>query len=146
VYAAPPKADRIIVFKSQRVMKLYKGNQELKYYKIALGGSPKGHKQREGDRKTPEGSYQICGKNPGSRFYKSLRISYPNRQDRKAAAQRSVSPGGHIMIHGLHRTYSHLGKLHLLSDWTDGCVAVTNDEMDEIWQLVDVGTRIEIRP
>jgi murein L,D-transpeptidase YafK len=144
--AVLPKADLIVVFKSQRVMKLYQNNRELKSYKIALGPSSKGHKQQEGDKKTPEGNYSICGKNPKSTYYKSLRISYPNEADRKAAAKRGVSPGGDIMIHGLWNKLAFLGKAHVLHDWTLGCVAVTNAEMDEVWQMIDLGTRIEIKP
>jgi murein L,D-transpeptidase YafK len=144
--ATLPKADKIIVFKSQRLMKLYKNDQVLKSYKIALSSSSKGHKQQAGDKKTPEGNYLICGKNPNSKYHKSLRISYPNEADRKAAAERGDNPGSDIMIHGLWSKLAFFGKAHVLHDWTLGCVAVTNDEIDEVWQMVDAGTRIEIRP
>jgi murein L,D-transpeptidase YafK len=105
-----------------------------------------GPKQIQGDHKTPEGSYVISGKNPGSRFHLSLRISYPNPVDRARAGKLGASPGGDIMIHGLGREFAFLGALQWRTDWTDGCVAVTNEEIDEIWRLVPVGTRVEIQP
>ncbi|MCP4924183.1 MAG: L,D-transpeptidase family protein, partial [bacterium] len=118
----------------------------LETYRVALGFDPKDHKQQEGDGRTPEGKYKISWKNAGSRFYKSLKISYPNAQDRRHAKALGVSPGGDVFIHGLGKEFSFLGVTHRLRDWTLGCVAVTNGEIDEIWKRVDQGTPIEILP
>ena len=139
------KADKIIVEKSNRKMYLYSSGHILKTYKIVLGGNPEGHKIQVGDEKTPEGSYFIDYRNPNSKFYKSLHISYPNQDDKNNAKKLGVSPGGDIMIHGINKYFSWLGPLHRLWDWTDGCIAVTNSEMDEIWDLVPIGIIIEIK-
>jgi murein L,D-transpeptidase YafK len=144
--AEAPQADKIIIVKSQRTMTLMSGDKVLKTYRVALGTVPVGPKQIQGDHKTPEGSYVISGKNPGSRFHLSLRVSYPTPADRARARKLGSSPGGDIMIHGLGREFAFLGPLQWRSDWTDGCVAVTNEEIDEIWRLVPVGTNVEIRP
>lgn len=141
-------AAKIIVYKTSHVMELIDKNDHLlKRYKIALGAQPKGHKTQEGDEKTPEGLYQISGRNPNSRYHLSLRISYPNRLDVSQAEKRGVSPGGDIMIHGLPNGTGWLGAKHLLHDtWTDGCIAVTNEEIEEIWNMVPDKTPIEILP
>lgn len=137
--------DRIVVIKQERRMRLMRQGKVLREYEVALGREPVGHKQREGDRRTPEGVYRIDTRNSKSAFYRSLRISYPSVQDRLRAAKRGVSPGGAIMIHGLPNGRGAVGRKHLNDDWTDGCIAVTNEEMDEIWQAVPVGVPIEIR-
>lgn len=141
-------AAKIIVYKTKRVMELLDKNHHLlKRYKIALGAQPKGHKTQEGDEKTPEGLYQISGRNPKSKYYLSLRISYPNRQDITQAEKRGVFPGGDIMIHGLPNGAGWLGAMHLFRDtWTDGCIALTNEEIEEIWDIVPDKTPIEILP
>ena len=118
----------------------------LKTYKVALGSVPVGPKQVEGDHKTPEGDYLIDAKNAHSQFHLSLHISYPSAADQQRARSMGARPGGAIMIHGLARPFAYLGPLHRQTDWTDGCVAVTNAEIEEIWKLVPVGTRVEIRP
>ena len=141
-----PQADKIIIVKSERTMTLMSGNKILKTYRVSLGTVPVGPKQIQGDHKTPEGSYVISGKNAGSRFHLALRVSYPSPVDRARARKRGASPGGDIMIHGLGREFSFLGPLQWKTDWTDGCVAVTNEEIDEIWRLVPVGIMVEIRP
>jgi murein L,D-transpeptidase YafK len=144
VAAAP--VDLIVVDKSRRVMTLWTGKKPFKTYRIALGGNPIGHKEQEGDSRTPEGRYVIDGKNPGSSFHLSLRISYPNKKDRTDAAKRGVSPGGWIMIHG---TPDYLGLLQatgVMRDWTAGCIAVTNAEIEEIYKKVRIGTPIVIKP
>lgn len=148
LYAATPapEIDRVIVYKQQRKLVLMSHGKEIKAYRVALGGSPVGAKQREGDNRTPEGSYVIDYQNPKSRFYKSFHISYPNAQDRAAAQKLGVKPGGDIMIHGLPKEYAWVGEAHVLHDWTAGCIAVTNHEMDEIWSLLKIGTPIEIKP
>lgn len=138
--------DRIVVEKSKRSMHLCGGPEIVKTYKIALGRNPIGHKQKQGDCRTPEGQYKISGKNPKSRYYKSLHISYPNHQDRSCAKKNCVNPGGDIMIHGLAKGFAWVGKTHHLRDWTQGCIAVTNEEMDEIFKSTQVGATIEIRP
>jgi hypothetical protein len=143
---AAARADRIIVEKAARTLSLYHGDRRLKTYKIALGRNPSGHKQREGDGRTPEGIYTIDSRKPDSAFHRALHISYPNAEDRRRARQQGVSPGGAIMIHGLPNGMGALGKSHLLRDWTDGCIAVSNDEIEEIWRAVPNGTRIEIKP
>ena len=118
----------------------------LRTYKIALGANPAGHKTQSGDEKTPEGAYSISAKNPKSRFHLSLRISYPNAADVAQAQERGVDPGGDIMIHGMRNGLGWIGSWHLkLGDWTNGCIAVTDTEIEEIWDMVDVGTSIDIR-
>jgi murein L,D-transpeptidase YafK len=140
------RADLIRIEKAARTMTLLRGDAVLKTYKVALGGNPVGDKVQEGDRRTPEGRYRITYKNTQSRYHLSLRISYPDATDIAEAARLGVPPGGDIMIHGLPNGFGAAGKNHLLRDWTDGCVAVTNDEIEEIWQIVDLGTEVDIRP
>lgn len=137
---------KISVHKSERVMKILKKGMLIKSYDIALGTTPVGKKRFQGDGKTPEGVYKIEGKNPGSQFYRALRISYPNARDIAFARSKGKKAGGHIMIHGLGKTFCHLGKKHLTTDWTLGCVAVTDEEMQEIYHIIPVGTVIEIYP
>ncbi|HEY1527645.1 MAG TPA: L,D-transpeptidase family protein [Candidatus Angelobacter sp.] len=132
--------------KSKRTMTLLSGGRVLKTYKVALGTVPVGPKRIEGDHKTPEGSYVIDAKNPHSLFHLALHISYPSAEDQQRARSLRVRPGGAIMIHGLPKTFAYLGALHRQSDWTDGCIAVTNAEIEEIWTLVPVGAKVEIRP
>jgi murein L,D-transpeptidase YafK len=127
-------------------MALMHRGQVLKTYKIALGTEPVGRKTRQGDHRTPEGVYVIDSKNAKSRFHMGLHVSYPNASDRARARALGVSPGGAIMIHGLPDAFARLGPLHRQADWTDGCIAVTNEEIEEIWQLVPLGTPIEILP
>ena len=143
---APLRADHVLVLKSQRVLILMKGTREIKRYKVSLGTAPVGPKTRQGDHHTPEGEYVIDRRNAHSSFYRALHVSYPNKADRESARRAGVEPGGGIMIHGLPNGFGSLGHLHLKRDWTDGCIAVTDEEMDEIWQLVPDGTPIEIRP
>jgi murein L,D-transpeptidase YafK len=140
------KADQVVVVKSQRTLTLLAQGKVLRTYKVALGATPVGAKAQQGDHKTPEGQYILDRRNPKSRFYKSIHVSYPNEQDKQRASQRGVSPGGDIMIHGLPNGFGWLGATHRNMDWTDGCIAVTDAEMDEIWELVPDGTPIEIRP
>lgn len=139
-------ADTILIKKSQRKMELYAKEKLIKDYKISLGFAPIGPKQQEGDGKTPEGEYTITSKNPHSQFHLSLKISYPNAADKESAKKKKLSPGGDIMIHGLGKRFSYFGKLHTLHDWTLGCIAVTNDEIEEIWKLVQKGTIVKIEP
>ena len=144
--AADKRATAIVVEKEARRLTLLQGDRVIRTYRASLGGSPIGHKQREGDSRTPEGQYTIDGKNSRSRFHLSLHISYPDAKDRALAAKNSVPPGSDIMVHGLPNGLGFLGALHLRRDWTDGCIAVTNAEMEEIWALVDTGTPIQIKP
>jgi murein L,D-transpeptidase YafK len=138
-------ADRIVVEKAARRMHLMRDGAPLKTYHISLGRNPIGHKQQVGDSRTPEGTYVIDTRNPQSRFHLSLRVSYPNNEDRRRAASRGVSPGGDIFIHGVPNGTASAG-LFTGRDWTDGCIAVTNGEIREIWAMVKDGTAIEIRP
>lgn len=140
------KADKILVIKHKRILMLLKNGEVLKKYKIALGHNPKGHKIKEGDNRTPEGLYFIKAKNKQSRFHLSLEISYPNSKDCQRADKIGVSPGGDIMIHGLPKGWSWLGKLYTLFNWTRGCIAVTNSQIEEIFAACDVGIPIEIQP
>jgi murein L,D-transpeptidase YafK len=146
VAATTAQADKIVIVKSVRTMTLLSRSKVLKTYKVALGGVPAGPKHVEGDHKTPEGDYVIDAKNSHSQFHLSLHISYPSAADQERARSLGLRPGGAIMIHGLARPFAYLGPLHRQTDWTDGCVAVTNAEIEEIWKLVPVGTRVEIRP
>jgi murein L,D-transpeptidase YafK len=122
------------------------GKEAIKTYKVALGGQPVGAKDRQGDHKTPEGIYSVDGKIPNSQFHKALHISYPSPSDREHARKLGVSPGGDVEIHGLGPHWGWVGSQHRLTDWTDGCIAVTNEEIDEIYPLVSIGTTVEIRP
>jgi murein L,D-transpeptidase YafK len=142
----PGKADQVLVFKGEHQMTLLSEGKVIRTYRIALGGSPTGAKKQQGDHKTPEGVYLLDRRNPKSRFYKSIHISYPSDEDKQRAAQSGVDPGGDVMIHGLPNGFGWLGASHRSLDWTDGCIAVTDTEMDEIWKLVPDGTPIEIRP
>ena len=144
--AAPAQANRIVILKSAHSMTLLNGGKVLKTYKVALGSVPVGPKRIEGDHKTPEGDYLIDAKNAHSQFHLSLHISYPSAADQQRARSLGARPGGAIMIHGLAAPFAYLGPLHRQTDWTDGCIAVTNAEIEEIWKLVPVGTRVEIRP
>lgn len=139
-------ADRVLVLKKERTFQLVRNGEIIKSYKVALGGDPIGPKRAQGDHKTPEGVYVLDFRNPHSQFYKSIHISYPNANDRAQARKRGVSPGGDVFVHGLPKGYAWVGASHRLKDWTDGCIAVTNAEIDEIWNSVADGTPIEIRP
>ena len=138
--------DRVVIEKSTRTLKLLAGNETYRTYFVALGGAPQGQKVQEGDQRTPEGVYSIVARQPRSSFYKGLLLSYPNEQDQARAEALGVDPGGQIMIHGLRNGYEWMGERHRRQDWTEGCIAVTNQEIEEIWQLVDIGTPVEIRP
>lgn len=139
-------ADKVLVEKKARRLTLLSNGRVLKTYKISLGGNPEGPKEREGDKKTPEGNYTIDGRNFRSGYHLSLHISYPNEDDRKRAKELGAPPGGQIMIHGMKNGYGWVGPFHTLYDWTQGCIAVTDREIDEIASLVLNGTPIEIRP
>lgn len=142
-----PKAKHILVEKSKRCLHLLDANNDIiKTYSVALGFAPQGPKIKEGDGKTPEGSYTISGKLPTSKFHLSLRVSYPTVGERKQAQKLGVNPGGDIMIHGLGKNFAYLGGNHRLRDWTLGCIAVTNEEIEEIYSAVQVGTSITICP
>lgn len=140
------RADRVLVLKQERTLELLHNGKILKSYKVALGGNPVGPKTKQGDHKTPEGIYLLDYRNGHSHFYKAIHISYPNAHDREQARKRGVSPGGDVFVHGLPNGYGAVGAAHRLRDWTDGCIAVTDNEMDEIWKAVQEGTVIEIRP
>jgi len=138
--------DRILIEKNARRLMLISQGEVLKSYKIALGGNPIGPKERQGDSKTPEGTYVIDGRNEDSRFHLSLHISYPNERDKKRAKELGVSPGGDIMIHGIKNGFSWVGDAHTAVDWTKGCIAVTDEEIEEISKVAPNGTVVEIRP
>jgi len=143
-----PHVDRVLVKKGERKMQLIKDGAVHREYRIALGDSPNGHKLQEGDERTPIGDYVLDWRNPRSSFYKSIHVSYPNENDRMFARAMGIEPGGMIMIHGRPNwlTSPRLAKEYDGRDWTDGCIAVTNPEMDEIWALVKDGTPIRILP
>lgn len=138
--------DIIVVNKAKRVMTLYADKKAIKTYRIALGGNPVGHKEQEGDSRTPEGRYIIDAKNPWSSFHLSLHISYPDRRDRAAARKKGMSPGGAIMIHGTPEGLAAAQALGIFNDWTAGCIAVSNAEIEEIYRAVRIGTPIVIKP
>lgn len=144
--ATGPKADFIRVDKSQRRLELLRGGAVIRSYRVSFGANPRGHKQQEGDERTPEGRYLIDARNARSRFHKSLHISYPGAQDRAAARRRGVPPGGDIMIHGMPNGWGWAWLFLKPFNWTDGCIAVNDREMEEIWRAVPVGTPIAIKP
>lgn len=136
--------DKVFVDKSARVLQLLSDNKVIKTYHVALGGNPIGHKQKQGDQRTPSGSYTLDYKNERSKYYRSIHVSYPNAADKARAKKLGVNPGGDIMIHGQKNGFGQLAGITQRLDWTEGCIAVTNDEMDEIMAAVKVGTTIEI--
>jgi len=140
------QADLVVVEKAARLMTLYKDRKSIRTYKIALGRSPKGAKFRQGDRRTPEGFYTIDGRNPESKYHLSLYVSYPNARDLEIAGLLKVPAGNGIALHGVSEDYEWMGRFHTALNWTDGCIAVTNEEIEEIWQLVPDGTEIQIKP
>lgn len=140
--------DEVVVKKGERKLQLIKANAVYREYKVALGGNPRGHKVQEGDERTPEGEYILDWRNPNSSYHKSIHISYPNAMDQAVARSLGVKPGGMVMIHGRPNwlTSARVAREYDYRDWTNGCIAVTNAEMDEIWSLVRDGTPIRILP
>lgn len=136
--------DKVYVDKSERVLKLLSNDKVIKSYSIALGDSPVGHKRQEGDERTPTGNYTLDYKNENSGYHRSIHVSYPNAADKAQARKRGVSPGGDIMIHGQKNGFGHLAALTQQRDWTDGCIAVTDKDMDEIMSIYKAGMSIEI--
>jgi murein L,D-transpeptidase YafK len=138
--------DRIVVLKSERRMILYRGSDVLREYKVAISRVPVGAKTREGDHKIPEGVYTIDAKNPASGFHLALHVSYPNAEDRVRANADGVRAGGDIEVHGIKNGLGWLGRFQRWANWTNGCVALTDPEIEQVYKAVPVGTRIEIRP
>lgn len=143
---ATPKADRIVVYKALRQMQLLHGNEVLRTYHVALGRKPYGQKTEAGDGRTPEGRYFIDRRNMFSDYHLALHISYPDTNDIRRAAALGVEPGGSIMIHGLPVYLTPAEQRQLNKDWTAGCIALANPEIDEVWRLVDDGTEVDILP
>jgi murein L,D-transpeptidase YafK len=149
--ASPPgrpalRADKILILKSRRQLTLLHHGRAVKTYRVALGHSPRGAKQCEGDNRTPEGIYRVDSRNINSKYHRSLHVSYPDARDRANARKRHCRAGGDIMIHGITNGFGWLGGRHRDVDWTLGCIAVTNEEIEEIWAAVPNGTVVEIRP
>ena len=138
--------DSLLLKKKERKLYLIRNGKPYRTYSVKLGASPVGHKQQDGDERTPEGLYILDSRNENSGYYKSIRVSYPNSEDQKWAQKAGVNPGGAIMIHGQPNGFGWAWRILSLWNWTDGCVAVNNQDMDEIWSLVENGTTIEITP
>ena len=139
-------ADKVLVVKSERKLYLLKKGEVLREFTVALGLRPVGHKQREGDFRTPEGRYVLESRNPSSDYFLSIKVSYPNVEDRARARAAGVDPGGQIMIHGLPNQPKRAEETYFGWDWTDGCIAVSNSDMIDIWLMTQDSTPIEIRP
>ena len=146
VEAALPLADRVLVRKGERKLYLLRGEDVLRTYKVALGARPDGHKQFEGDYRTPEGKYRLTRRNPNSEFFLSIQIDYPNDHDLARARRQGLKPGGAIMIHGQPNTPRKSRDYYTNVDWTEGCIAVANSDMVEIWLMTPPDTPIEIQP
>jgi murein L,D-transpeptidase YafK len=138
--------DRVIVHKGKRRMELYRGAGLVASYQVSLGLAPTGQKQREGDYRTPEGSYRLTRRNAESDFFLAVQVSYPEPADIALARRHGWSPGGAIMVHGLPNTLKYSRDRYLSNDWTDGCIALSNEDMLEFWLLTGQGTPIEIHP
>ena len=141
-----PTADAVVVHKSERRLYLMRHGQVLRSYRIALGLDPQGPKERAGDFRTPEGRYLLTRRNPRSDYFLSIQVSYPNDQDLRRAHRERVDPGGSIMVHGLPNTLSHNPSYYAKSDWTDGCIALSDSDMVEVWLMTRDNTPIEILP
>lgn len=140
------QADRLVIEKGRRTLTLYAGERRIAAFQVALGRDPVGPKQCRGDNRTPEGLYRVAGRKENSDFHRALRLSYPSDGDVERAREAGCDPGGDIMIHGLKPDWAQLGKWHLRDDWTRGCIAVTNEEIERIWAMVPDGVEVEIRP
>jgi murein L,D-transpeptidase YafK len=138
--------DRILVEKSARRLSIFRNGKNLKSYCVALGHNPIGAKQEEGDMRTPEGVYTIDSRNPQSDYHLALHVSYPSEEDTARAAERGVNAGFDIMIHGIQNGGGWIGAFHRMHDWTAGCIALTDEEIEELWRVTRDGTPIEIRP
>ncbi|NQV86259.1 MAG: L,D-transpeptidase family protein [Woeseiaceae bacterium] len=141
-----PVADEVIVYKSDRELHLLSRGKIIRTFKIALGMQPEGDKKEEGDLKTPEGRYLLDLRNPNSEYFLSIHISYPSADDRREAQKRGIDPGGAIMIHGQPNDPSHSETYYRTRDWTNGCIAVSNSDMIDIWLMIGDDTPVEIRP
>jgi murein L,D-transpeptidase YafK len=139
-------ADSIVVEKQRRTLTLFQAGFPVRSYAIALGKEPQGDKIRRGDGRTPEGLFYIDSRNPDSKYHRALHISYPDAAHMKRAIELGVAVGGDVMIHGLPKGYESFGAKHREWDWTEGCVAVTNEEIEEIWRAIPDGTPIQIKP
>jgi murein L,D-transpeptidase YafK len=146
IAAAPRQAYRVLIEKSARQLTLIRNGRVLRRYHVSLGSTPAGAKERQGDGRTPEGIYRIDSRNAYSKYHRSLHVSYPNAADRLRASRLHVSPGGEIMIHGTPNRWRGLPFVFAHTDWTKGCIAVSDAEIEEIWKLVPNGTVVEIRP
>ena len=140
------KADAVLVIKSEKRLYLMNDGKSFASFPVTFGREPKGHKQERGDERTPEGNYVLDSKNTNSQFYKSIHVSYPSAQDRANAQRRGVDPGGDIMVHGQPNGWEWATRVVQLFSWTDGCIALSNPNLDQVWAAVDPGTPIEIRP
>ncbi|WP_060825085.1 L,D-transpeptidase family protein [Sulfurospirillum cavolei] len=140
------KADLVIVKKQEKTLTLYKENHPIGTYAVVFGSKPSGHKQQEGDKRTPEGFYTLDYKKQDSAFYKAIHISYPNKHDSEIANKLGVSPGSAIMIHGQKNGFGWAFFIMQFFNWTNGCIALKNSDMDLVWNSIDEGTPIEIRP
>lgn len=138
--------DEIVVQKKQRILSLFNDGDHVKSYPISLGRSPVGHKTKEGDGKTPEGTYLIDWVHPNSSYHKAIHVSYPNTTDKLNAIEAGEEPGGDIMVHGLPNWLGWLSPLFIESDWTEGCIAVSNKAIEEIASSIKIGTKIVIEP
>jgi murein L,D-transpeptidase YafK len=143
---ADAQATKVRITKHERTLEVLQGERVLRRYRVALGRQPVGPKECEGDGRTPEGLYVVASRKPDSRFHRALKVSYPTEAQVQAARERGCDPGGDIMIHGLRNGLGFLGPLHRLMDWTQGCIAVTDAEIEEVWDLVPDGTPVEIQP
>jgi murein L,D-transpeptidase YafK len=144
--AASLRADKILIEKAHRRLTLYWQGRPVKSYRVSLGGAPVGRKQCRGDNRTPEGLYRIDARNAGSAYHRSLHVTYPNAEDRANAQRLGCHPGGDIMIHGLPNGEGGNAAAYAGVDWTLGCIAVNDQEIEEIWKAVPNGTAVEIRP
>jgi len=144
--AAGTTIDRIVVEKSARKLSIFANGKKLKSYRVALGRNPTGAKEQEGDMKTPEGIYAIDSRNRQSAFHLALHVSYPSDQDKARAAERGVNAGFDIMVHGIQNGLGWIGAFHRRHDWSAGCIAMTDEEIEELWRVTPDGTPIEIRP
>ena len=144
--AQPQVADAVLVIKSERRLYLLKDGDPFAEFRVTFGTDPVGHKQRKGDNRTPEGKYVLDWKHEHSDYYKAIHVSYPNAQDQAEATRRGEDPGGSIMIHGQKNGYEWLSPISKFFNWTDGCIALTNTDMEKVWLKVQPGTPIEIMP